>query len=150
MTAPEKSDASREPGKNSGEAKSSPNAPETSDPKDKGTNSGEQEMPEQKEQDTDSADTVSDDDLTIEEQGSMTGVMGGCYPPDDRGVRIGVIKAADEVVDRSATGIDEQQQGSAVGWVHADPVLPVLNRSIKVRERAGVQLKRLQLSSGEI
>ena len=47
--------------------RSSPNAPETSDPKDKGTNSGEQEMPEQKEQDTDSADTVSDDDLTIEE-----------------------------------------------------------------------------------
>lgn len=67
VTAPEKSDASREPGKDSGEAKSSPNAPETSDPKDKGTNSGEQEMPEQKEQDTDSADTVSDDDLTIEE-----------------------------------------------------------------------------------
>ena len=33
VTAPEKSDASREPGKDSGEAKSSPNAPETSDPK---------------------------------------------------------------------------------------------------------------------
>ena len=99
---------------------------------------------------TDAHPSGTIDDLTIEEQGSMTGVMGCCNSPDDRRVGIGVIQSADEVINRSATGIDEQQQRSAVGWVHADPVLPVLNRSIKVRERAGVQLKRLQLSSGEI
>jgi hypothetical protein len=90
------------------------------------------------------------DDLTIEEQGSMTGVVGGGNPPDDCCVGIGVIQATDQVIDRSTTGIDEQQQRAAVCRVNADPVLPVLNRPIKIWERAGVELKRLQLSSGEI
>ena len=80
----------------------------------------------------------------------MCGVVRCSNSSDDLCIGIGVIQPADQIIDRSTTGVDEQQQGSAESGVNAHPVLPVLYRSIEIWQIFGVQLKGFEPNAREV
>ena len=80
--------------------------------------------------------------------------MAGAVLPGDAahlgGGWIGVVEAADQIVDRRAAGIHEQQHRVGAFGVGSQPVHPLLAGTVEVRQAAGFEVEGLQPAARQV
>ena len=62
---------------------------------------------------------------------------------------IGVVQAADQVIDAGAARVDEEEHRFGQGRVGPDPVQPGLGRAIEIGQLLGIEHEGLQFGAGE-
>ena len=88
--------------------------------------------------------------LVVEQQRAMAGVVLAGDATHLGRLGIGVIKATDQVVDRRAARVDEQQHRLRPLGLSAHPVDPVLAGAIQIRQSTGFELEQLQVAARQV
>ena len=87
--------------------------------------------------------------LYAEQQRAMGGAVLAGDAADLHGVGVGVVEPADQVVDRWAAGVHQQQHRVTVLGIGPHPVDPLLAGAIEIGQAAGLEPEGLKAAAGQ-